>query len=403
MFDFRTENRQLRTDNCPEDELCLLLVRSELSPPLRERALGLLASPLRWPLVLQRARRYDILPLLYRRLQTLEFSGVPAPVAAQLANIFRRNAMRNELLAAELSRILGVLGDAGVPVMPLKGIALAERLYEDPALRTAADTDILVPAQNVAHAFHLIVASGYEPELSAPALFDLLARYGKDCSLTREDRACVYPLELHCGLIWGGSIERELQERIWSEALRKPFRGVTAFALSPEWEFLYLAVHSARHGWISLKWFIDLDRLCLAGRLDWEKVGREARLLGWERALQSSLSVCSTLLGTPVPAPLGFAGPLQLAERRAGRVPRPSNFQVASEILFHMSLLGTPGRKVRYLLSRLLVPTPADCEFVRLPLSMFFLYYLLRPIRVTCKTVGWLIRFGGSKAGLGGG
>ena len=54
---------------------------------------------------------------------------------------------------------------------------------------------------------------------------------------------------------------------------RKPFRDVSAFALSPEWEFLYLAVHAAGHGWLSLKWFIDLDRLCSARILDWEKVG----------------------------------------------------------------------------------------------------------------------------------
>jgi hypothetical protein len=232
--------------------------------------------------VLERARRYDILPLLYRRLQTLEFTGVPPPIVTELANVFRRNAMRNEFLARELARILGLLSDAGIPVMPLKGIALAERLYEDPALRTAADIDILVPVRDVADAFRRIVASGYEPEFNAPALIDLLARYGKDCSLAREDGACVYPLELHCGLVWGGRLERELQERLWSEAIRKPFRDVSALALSPEWEFLYLAVHAARHGWLSLKWFIDLDRLCSAGprRLGKDAARRQAARMG---------------------------------------------------------------------------------------------------------------------------
>jgi hypothetical protein len=89
-------------------------------------------------------------------------------------------------------------------------------------------------------------------------------------------------------------------------------------------------------------------------------------------------------------------GPLQLAKRRAS-VPRPSDFQVESEILFHLFLFRTRGRKLRYLTTRLLVPTPADCRFLRLPPSLFFLYYLLRPLRVACKAVGWLIRFGFSR------
>ena len=55
-YQSRAVNRQC------EDELCLLLIRSEVSPPLREQALGLLASPLRWPLVIE----LRILHLPYR-------------------------------------------------------------------------------------------------------------------------------------------------------------------------------------------------------------------------------------------------------------------------------------------------------------------------------------------------
>jgi hypothetical protein len=68
----------------PEDELCLLLAREQLPAQAQNRTLGLLASPLCWPLVLQRARRYDILPLLYGSLRTLGFAGVPNAVREEL-------------------------------------------------------------------------------------------------------------------------------------------------------------------------------------------------------------------------------------------------------------------------------------------------------------------------------
>jgi len=193
----------------PEDELCLLLARAQLSPEARERTLSLLACPLQWPLLLERARIFEVFPLLYAGLRTLDFSGVPDPVRSEWTTIFRFNAIRNEILAIDLARILRMLADAGVPVIPLKGIGLAKSLYGDAALRACADLDILIPSKNVAEAFHLLLSSGYEPEFTQPRLLHLVARYGRGCTMmTPQNHMCSYALELHCGLVWGGPLER---------------------------------------------------------------------------------------------------------------------------------------------------------------------------------------------------
>jgi len=365
----------------PEDELCLLLARAQLSPEARERALSLLAGPLQWPRLFERARRYGIFPLLYARLRTLGFPGVPDPVRSEWSKIFRFNAIQNELLARELARILRLLGDAGIPVMPLKGIALGESLYGDAALRVCADIDVLVPPRHAIEAFHVVVSSGYQPEFTQPRLLDLVVRYGKHFVLTRQYRLRAYTLELHSGLLWGGQLERELLEAIWSEADHKSFYGVPAFALSAEWEFLYLAVHAAQHGWLSLTWYVDLDRICRRGAIDWKKANEKAKWLGWEAAIQSSLVACGSLFETPLDPAFGSTPP-----PRQSSVSPPSDLQVPSENLFLLRLLKTPARKLRYLAIRLLVPTPADCKFLPLPDSLFFLYYALRPFRVACQT-----------------
>jgi len=273
--------------------------------------------------------------------------------------------------------------------MPLKGVALGESLYGEPALRVCFDLDLLVPTKNMAEAFHLLLSSGYEAEFTQPRLLDVVVRYGKDCMVTRQDHVCAYALELHCGLLWGGSLERELLEEIWSEAARKSFHGVPAFALSAEWEFLYLAVHAARHGWLSLKWYVDLDRLCCRGTIDWKKVNEKAKRLGWQAAVQSSLAACASLFDTPLDPALGSTPP-----PRRSRVPRPSNLQVPSENLFLLRLLKTPARKLRYLAIRLLVPTPAECKLLPLPASLFFFYYAVRPLRVACNTARWFVQAG---------
>jgi hypothetical protein len=385
---------KITTAMTPEDQLCLLLAR-QLSADVRKQAIDLLASPLRWPLVLENAKRYGITPLLYHALEALGFYDVPDPVRTELANFFKVNAIRNELLAEEMARILRLLGDAGIPAMPLKGIALAESLYEDPALRVFEDMDILVPAERMIEAFHLLVSSGYKPEFTQPFLLDLLVRYGKDCLLMREDAMCTYPLELHCGLVWGGTLERDLLEKIWSEANRETIYGVPAFELSPDWEFLYLATHAARHGQDSLKWFIDLDRFCSRGPLEWASIKQKAQRLGWEDAVRESLSASAQLLGTSVDPAFAPATP-----QRQSRLLHPAGQEVPGGMLFSLLLLKTPAQKLRFLAIRFLIPTPADTGFLALPSSLTFLYYFLRPFRFAALTTWWLVQALAVRSGL---
>jgi hypothetical protein len=131
----------------PEDELCLLLARGQLNPEERTRILQFLAIPLQWPLLLERANSRQVYPLLYRNLRDLGFSGVPDAVQAELKGLYLANALRNQLLVEELARLLSLLGEAGIRVAPLKGVALAQSLYGDVAARVWLDVDILVPPQ----------------------------------------------------------------------------------------------------------------------------------------------------------------------------------------------------------------------------------------------------------------
>jgi hypothetical protein len=376
-------------DLTPEDQLCLLLARGRFSPEVAKRAVERLESGVLWDVLLERARTHGLVPLLYHRLGALDFRGVPPPVRRELTDAFGVNAIRNILLSQELVRVLTRLGGAGVPVIPLKGVTLAESFYGDPALRTCADLDILVHPKHFAESLHLLQASGYESHVGEPLFVGLMARYGKDCVLMREDARSVFPLQVHCGLIWGGPAERRLLTEIWADALPQPFHAAPAYALSPEWEFLYLAVHAARHGLFPFKWLVDLDWFTVRGALDWNTVQEKARRLGWESAVQSCFAACAALLETPIPEP--FA---RTAVRTTGRSgpSAPGPLQIAREALFSIRLLPTLYQRVQFLAVRIFIPTPADGEFLRLPRALFFLYYFLRPWRLMGAVAVWFVQ-----------
>jgi putative nucleotidyltransferase-like protein len=166
----------------PEDELSLLLARGQLNPEERTRILQFLAIPLQWPLLLERAYSPQVYPPLYRNLRDLGFSGVPEAVPAELRGLYLANALRNQLLAEELARLLSLLGEAGIRVAPLKGVALAQSLYGDVAAWVCLDFDILVPPANVPQAIDLLLASGYRSEVNDP-YFSKLRRPVADISM----------------------------------------------------------------------------------------------------------------------------------------------------------------------------------------------------------------------------
>jgi hypothetical protein len=217
----------------PEDRLCLLLARGRLSPGAQKQALELLASPLRWDVILRRATAHQVFPLLYRNLRALDSSAVPEDVHSEIKSAFRLNALRNMQLSAELARLLRVLTEAGISVIPLKGVTLAEALYGDAAFRVCADLDVLVPPESLARSIEVVRRSGYQDESADPFFSRLALRHGRHYDLLRDGPLpCL--LEIHWRVVQSSSKNDEAVKDLWAEARPVRFLGVQASALSAE-------------------------------------------------------------------------------------------------------------------------------------------------------------------------
>jgi len=378
----------MRAGLASEDELCLLLARGQLSSEVRQRALELLATPLRWDLLLQRASEHQVSPLLYRSLRTLEFPHVPVEVQAALTMAFQKNALRNAFLSRKLAGVLCELSGAGVPVIPLKGVTLAESLFGDAALRICYDLDILVPAGEVIRARRLLLAQGYTSPFSEDFFRHHQLRTSADCPLLpeKEEPSCPYLLEIHWTLLHHSSQDEKAMQELWSEARPKSFFGIPAFTLTTEWEFLFLAEHAAYHKWDTLKWLADIHELCVSASIDWPQVKAKAERLGLDLAVGPTLTACSALFGTPIPACMS-SPPLPAGVHLFPHSLDPAEAWKAP--LFYPKLLKRPSEKLRWFAEMFFVARLADRRLFRLPAALSFLYYLLRPLRLTCKWT-WL-------------
>ena len=106
------------------------------------------------------ARKHGIGPALYLALKE-PLREICRDDLIELKRIYREDAQNNILLFHELGKVLKALGDAGIPVIVLKGACLAEAVYGNIALRSMIDADLLVKKCDLNKAAEVLKQCGY--------------------------------------------------------------------------------------------------------------------------------------------------------------------------------------------------------------------------------------------------
>ena len=115
-----------------------------------------------WDDIIQQSVRHGVAPLLYQRLKTLNPSAnITASIVQRLREIYLRSAWENTRLYHELSKVLSLLQNDGIPVIVLKGAALAETAYQNIALRPMGDVDLLVKKEDLYRTEITLLSLGY--------------------------------------------------------------------------------------------------------------------------------------------------------------------------------------------------------------------------------------------------
>ncbi len=217
-----------------------------LTAPARRAMQALVANLLGNPvevavdaLPLTLVRRHMLAPLAHR-------AG-----AATLRNDFIASALQAERRAALAVEALAALGDAGVAVILLKGIAYTGTLYADPAERPMSDIDLLVRAADFDRAARALLRLGYWHAGGAAQI--TVTRHA--LTLKRRDSA----IDLHRHILHAGRSRIDLAA-VWHDA--RPSHLAGALRAAPLHEYLLHVAHIGRHeGGVPLINFVDAARL----------------------------------------------------------------------------------------------------------------------------------------------
>lgn len=315
--------------------------------PDREGALPAVVAGLESEALVAACARHGLSAFVADALAGIEFAGRAALVADARATVVSSQKLKRLALS-----VVDALCAVGVTPLMLKGVVLAARLYPaNPLARPASDVDVLVERGQV--------------EVVASALEKLSLRQLVDDSLGDpfEDHhhvAFVGPpglVEVHFRLI--STLGRGLfdDDAIRRRAIESVFEGRRVLLLSPEDEFLYLAVHAANHAYLRVSWLLDLKQyLAVHPALDFLAMGARARDAGFAQAVAVTLDLIERLFDVELPKEARAAFP---ARRRRGLVDsflfsaaRVENASWSADRLgsfaLRLWLVDSPGRGLRH-------------------------------------------------------
>lgn len=238
-----TMDIELEDTAIAEAELLVLCLRGEPFPIARE---------IDWHSLLQLATDHGVLLLLHEAF--LE-NAVQMPPFFAAAVEDRRNAAQR--FAKELENLLQQFAEQDIEALPLKGPALAARLYGDVTMRSSVDLDLLVRRKDFPRAERLLSDLGF----AAPAMADEYHR-----SFHRGGMH----VELHFGIASPftfplDSFPFDLDE-VWSRTQPGHFQGKPMRILSDDDLVLYLCLHGLKHGFARMIWIADIARALMRMR-----------------------------------------------------------------------------------------------------------------------------------------
>lgn len=404
-----------------EVTVLLACVRFYLGTITKSEVTCLLTSDINWTTLLQTAIHNGVMPVLYQSLKAMEEDLVPPAVMVQLQTCNRMNGLHNLSQTKELLKILAEFEKAGIDAIAFKGPTLAASVYANVTLRQFNDLDILVRQKDFWQAKAVLVAQGYQsslPEVNEIEMFNRCVQISLSQSTPEVTmlNQLFQPSLLHSNpersidLHWGIPPRRiwksDRFKRLWENLYLIDLMGQPIKTFSLETTLVIQCINVAKEpGKRSFKQICDVGQIIRAyPDLNWQLALELSSELRSQRLFLIGLTVTRKLLYVPLPQFM-----LEMLIRN-----QPSDESVFENDPLGESLcLRAPSSKLQawwweytyqlktldqswdglfvtahYLQSFLIIalsPSERDRELLPLPSGLFFLYYIIHPIRLLIK------------------
>jgi len=382
----------------PEDQILLCVARRSLDLATAANLRQLLRTDVDWNYLLLMAERHRLVASLHYHLVNECPEGMPAKVSATLEKLTQENTRSNLLLTGELLKIIELFEAHGIAAVPFKGPTLALLAYGDLGRREFSDLDILVRKHDVPALRKLLFSNGFtpRPELNAA---QQAAKLRFDCSHNFANEKDIW-LDVHWDFVVPSAAVQIDTNKLWDRLQPIPINSKMLKTVAVEDLLLILCLHGFTHFWERLGWISDVAALIdRQEKIDWPLLLKNADRMGSRRMILLGLYLAQNLLGASVPADVWTTAPadatvVALAEqvRRGLFTEGTEQVGILNELRLNLAMKEGKRHKLTSCIRLLATPRVDDWKLLPLPGSLFFLYYALRPVRLTGKYAAKLLR-----------
>ncbi len=189
-------------------------------------------SGLDWNFVLRTAEVHRILPFLalaFRRAG--ELSELPPDIRARMEVALQQASLENLIKLSEFQKFNSLFEAHNIPVIPLKGIALTQLIYQESSVRRMGDIDILIKETDLKKIKKLITEMGFKLKEGSSRWQTALSRplFGRADYIKEGE---VIDVQWRPRFFFGGKLIEWNTDRAWQNAFHFSFFEKNVFQLS---------------------------------------------------------------------------------------------------------------------------------------------------------------------------
>ena len=243
------------TDIATDYRALISMLRSSINvlPPDR------FVNAAEWPVLFKLAREQGVYAYLYPWLAkhyAEHFSSKAKDSEATVAwrTLFLEALTQTLLRQRQISGILSSFEAEHIDVVVMKGAWLGETVYDDPAMRTMSDLDLLIRETDCDACHRLLLNLGY-----AAARKTLHNPLAYDQVYVHPDQTKLVELHWHVASDMIPSIPRPDITAIWQNTTAADYRGHPVKALRPADQLAHLVHHMLHHRFaVPLRSYVDI-------------------------------------------------------------------------------------------------------------------------------------------------
>ncbi len=368
----------------PEDKLILYCARTQVDEVVEDKIKSIVCSVSNWDYVIKMAHRHRLKHFLYYHINQICPENVPDEVMLILKNHFNLNVQKNLFMFGKLLEILDNFKLEKIESLPYKGPILALTVYDNLGLREFDDLDIFVHEEDVPKIRRILTSMAYEPTVNLNLKEEQKFIQTMRDYIFHNDNIT---LEIH----WRFpsiffSLPKTIELFNWDKCRTIEIHSKPILVSSPEEMLLIICIHNAEHRWKRISLLCDFKEFICANEIDWFKITDKSEQLGIKRLVGINFYLANDLLDLDMPDHI-------FKELISDKNVKKMSDQIKSEFfsknvrsthLLEETLISYKLRENKFygikdVLRGITSPGILEWKNIKLPVSLFPLYYLLRP------------------------